>query len=157
MAINWKQNQKQIELNNSLQIRTWRQVLVKEQKSASKKTKAEYEALKDQLDNKNTYLHHFKSPEKKLAETTKEMQAKSALFVYDQVKADTVPQGYNQKIKKDSCWQGGLNKQLPKQESSAPLTTSQQYGWRAPIDDMKTDFKRTGMCKRTFFDKGHLS
>ena len=42
----WKKDQKKIELNNSHQIATYRQVMAKENKSAKKKNTAEYEALK---------------------------------------------------------------------------------------------------------------
>ena len=31
-----------------------------------------------------------------------------------------------------------------------------EYGWREPLDTFIFDTKRTGMCKRTFHDVGHL-
>lgn len=55
----WKPS-KQLELNNSLQIATWRQVLQKEQKQSAGKTRAELDALKGELDRKNAYMHLFK-------------------------------------------------------------------------------------------------
>ena len=34
---------------------------------------------------------------------------------------------------------------------------TQQYGWRAPIDDFSHHGKnRVAICKKTFFDPGHL-
>ena len=84
MATGWKQGKK-VELNNSLQIATYRQVVGKEQKQARNKNLKELEALKDQLDKKNTYMNYFKSPEKTSRDQEEEKDTK---FIYDQVMAD---------------------------------------------------------------------
>ena len=34
--------------------------------------------------------------------------------------------------------------------------SSQQIGWRQPIDDLYTGQARVGTCKRTFMNSGHL-
>ena len=39
---------------------------------------------------------------------------------------------------------------------SAVLTSAQTYGWRQPIDTFSHPNNRSGMCKRTFHDTGHL-
>lgn len=41
-------------------------------------------------------------------------------------------------------------------DQTAVVLSSQQFGWRQPIDDLKTGQNRTGVCKRTFMDYGHL-
>ena len=45
---------------------------------------------------------------------------------------------------------------MPKEATEQPLTSSQTYGWREPIDNLRTEHKRTGMCQKTFVDHGHL-
>ena len=87
----WKPSKK-IELNTSHQISTWRQVLEKETKLASGKTKLDFEKLQGQLEQKNAYLHLFKNEEKKLKDTKKE--EKEVTYVYDQVKYDEVDRPY---------------------------------------------------------------
>ena len=47
-------------------------------------------------------------------------------------------------------------RETPKDIQNAPLTAAQVYGWREPIDNMKTGFNRSAVCVRTFHDKGHL-
>ena len=39
---------------------------------------------------------------------------------------------------------------------AAVLTSSQTLGWREPIDKFQFGLNRSGMCKRTFHDEGHL-
>ena len=151
----WKQGTKKIELNTSIQIATWRQVLEKEKNQTKDKTHKELDTLKDQLDLKNTYIHHFQSEDAKLKQTSKESKDQ---FKYDQVKYDEVGRGYCQKAKRESLWCKEVRpRDPPKDVQEAPLTTSQVYGWREPIDNLDTGFKRSGVCKRTFHDHGHLS
>lgn len=44
-----------------------------------------------------------------------------------------------------------------KAAQAVPVTASQTYGWREPYDNLTFGHNMTGMCKRTFFDAGHLS
>jgi len=66
---------------------------------------------------------------------------------------------YCQKCKYESKWcQHRKEREVAKQKLGATLTTTQQYGWRAPIDDFSAMGKsRVAICKKTFFDPGHLS
>ena len=83
----WKEG-KQINLIDSMQITTWRQVLNKENALYRGKTLRELEALKDQLDRKNTYMHLFKNDDKLKRETIAEKTGKNIIFAYDQAKRD---------------------------------------------------------------------
>jgi hypothetical protein len=74
---------KQLQLNNSLEIATWRQVLGKEQKHAAGKTLKELEELKGELERKNAYMHLFKNGKTLKTETIRERQGKDTIFVYD--------------------------------------------------------------------------
>ena len=123
-----------------------------------KKTLAELEAMKAELEGKNTYMHLFKNEDTLKKETIREKQGKNQIFVYDQAKRDEEDRGgYCQKCARESVWcKDRKCREQPKGYLGAPLASSQVYGWRAPIDDMKTNFNRSGVCKRTFFDKGHL-
>ena len=79
-------------------------------------------------------------------------------FVYDQVKSDYEPKGYCQKAKRESVWCKEMRpREEPKKIQAAPLTSSQTYGWREPIDNFGFDHNRSGICHRTFVDKGHLA
>ena len=150
----WKIGKK-VELNNSLQIATYRQVVGKEQKQARAKNLKELEALRDQLEEKNTYMNYFKSPNKMSKDQDEDKKDK---YIFDQVMADKEAKMYCQKSKYDSVWDKNvLPKDEPKVNYNAPVTTNQTIGWRPPIDDMQTGFNRSAVCKRTFFDVGHLS
>jgi len=48
------------------------------------------------------------------------------------------------------------HREAPKATLGATLTSAQVYGWREPIDNMSTGFSRQAVCKRTFYDVGHL-
>ena len=60
----WKPG-KQIQINNSLEVATWRQVLGKETKHSKKKTKNLIETHKDLLEEKNDYMKLFMTPQPK--------------------------------------------------------------------------------------------
>ena len=47
-------------------------------------------------------------------------------------------------------------KDVNKEVQSAVLTSSQAVGWRQPYDNVVGGNNRSGMCKRTFHDSGHL-
>eukprot|EP00397_Hematodinium_sp_SG-2012_P060397 GEMP01078602.1.p1 GENE.GEMP01078602.1~~GEMP01078602.1.p1 ORF type:complete len:141 (+),score=27.74 GEMP01078602.1:175-597(+) len=40
---------------------------------------------------------------------------------------------------------------------SRPVCSSQQYGWRKPIDNPKYGYERTRICQESFMDRSHLS
>ena len=149
---------KQMQLNNALEISTWRQVLQKETSQLKHKTTKELKEMENELSKKNTYLHLFKNEEKKKQETLDEKTGKNTIFVFDQAKRDEEDRGgYCQRCKRESLWcKDRVCREYPKKFQGAALTSSQVYGWRPPIDSMNTGFARTGICKRTFYDKGHL-
>ena len=152
----WKVG-KQQQLNNSLEITTWRQVLQKETKFMKNKTIKELEELKGELERKNAYMHLFKSDGTLKKETIRETQGKNQIYIYDQVMKDTEVAGYCQKAKRERMWCKEVRpRETPKDIQNAPLTAAQVYGWREPIDNMQTGFNRSAVCVRTFHDKGHL-
>ena len=100
----------------------------------------------------------FKSPERKKRDDDQEATEKKIPFVFDQVKRDEEDRmGYCQKCKRESIWcKERCNRDDPKKQHSSAVTSSQAYGWREPLDDMASPHKRNAVCKRTFFDSGHL-
>jgi len=79
-------------------------------------------------------------------------------------------QNYCQKCKYESKWcKHRKEREEFKQRLGAALTTyvikifekcqysTQQYGWREPIDCFGLGNNRVAICKRTFHDVGHLS
>ena len=145
-------------LNNSQEICTWRQVLQKENALMKHKAVKELAAHEAELYRKNNYMHLFKSEGVVKQETIAEKTGKSIIFVYDQAMRDKEStDGYCQKCKRESVWcKDRKCRDLPKNNLSATLTTSQVYGWRPPIDNLQTGFSREAVCKRTFHDHGHL-
>ncbi len=144
------------ELTTSAQIAAWRQRLDGEQKICSHKNHMEITAMADRLESKNTYMNYFKKDE--IKEREAELERSKQHFMYDVAKGDT-EQKYCQKCKYESKWcKHRKEREVAKQTLGAALTTTQQYGWRAPIDEFSNlGQNRTGICKRTFFDFGHLS
>ncbi len=60
---------------------------------------------------------------------------KRSQFQYDMARGDT-DQEYCQKCKSESKWcKHRKQREDAKQQLGATLTTTQQYGWREPIDD----------------------
>ena len=43
-----------------------------------------------------------------------------------------------------------------KAEQAAVITSAQAVGWREPYDNFTFGNNRSGMCQRTFVDRGHL-
>ena len=154
MASPWKVLKVQ-PLNNSKEIAAYRQILGKERAIAKPQIKKDTIKLNDYLDNyNNAYTSIYKSPQKKKRESSE----KRSTLAYDMCMRDTQPHPYHQKSHKDSMWDKHTKpREYPKSALGAPLTTSQVYGWMTPIDDMRLDNNRTGMCKKTFWDPGHLS
>lgn len=154
----WHKDTKTIKLNTAMEISTWRQILQKENTLMKHKAKKELTAMEDQLYRKNNYMHLYKNKDTIRKESIAEKTGKDIVFVYDQTKNDEEEKdGYCQKCKRESLWcKDRVHRDEPKAKLEAPLTTSQSYGWRQPIDDMQTGFARSAVCKRTFVDQGHL-
>ena len=89
----WKKDTKKMEILNSQQITTWRQVLTKENSLMKPKTDKELKAMEGELDRKNTYMHLFKSDKVNKRESVAEKTGKNIIFVYDQAKRDEEDRG----------------------------------------------------------------
>ena len=127
-----------------MQIATYRQVLEKETKFAKEKTKKEIAALEKELNRKNGYLHLFKHDELKKTEEQNEKEGKNVVYAYDQAKRDEEDHGYTQKAARESYWYKPKGERPDARVTQAQaLTTSQVYGWREPLDNMKTGFARS--------------
>ena len=59
---------------------------------------------------------------------------------------------YEHRTVQKKAGQTGLNRE----EMVTVTKTSQQIGWREPYDNLTFGNNRTGVCKRTFMDPGHL-
>ena len=87
--------------------------------------------------------------------------------------AETIPKGYDnvfemedetedraqydQKAKYESRWAPSRRpREDAKQTQTAIVTSSQALGWREPYDNLTFGNDRSGMCQRTFLDRGHL-
>ena len=64
---------------------------------------------------------------------------------------------YCAKCKYESRWcKHRKQRDDTKQTQQAILTSAQSLGWREPYDNLTFGNARSGMCQRTFVDKGHL-
>lgn len=79
------------------------------------------------------------------------------IFGYDKVYAH-----YDEKIAGSTLYQDRKVPNKIKRGGSvrgdlhSVVQSSQTIGWRQPYDNFAHHNNRTGMCKRTFSDKGHL-
>ena len=153
---------KEIQLNNTLQVETWRQRLVTENRVQSKRDAEKIKELEKQLESKNSYFYNFLSEDKQKEKQDEEEKAKHD-FAYDTLKekeaiAEKADGMYWQKLAKDSLWGKQLkNRDEPKKGQSAPMTQNQELGWREPIDTFNFGYQRSGNVGKLFQDQGHLS
>ena len=119
--------------------------------------------MQAELTMKNSYINNFKKAEVKERDEVEEKKNTESKFGFDKVfesydeNQGDDDDGYWKKFKRDShrCKQ----RQAPKDhkdQQDAPLTTAQSIGWREPYDNLTFGYNRSGMCMRTFQDKGHL-
>jgi len=67
------------------------------------------------------------------------------------------PDEYCQKDKYDSYWSKHRKARDDHKETfNSKVTSAMEYGWREPLDTFIFNTNRSGMCKRTFHDVGHL-
>ena len=149
---------KMVELMNSAQIKLYRERLSKERKLQAPGDRKLIDGMKTQLEGRNEYLDIYKSKSKMEKDTMKQRMARYNIFVYDQAKKDERrATSYNQKSKKESMWDQHVHpREAPKEANKQPLTSAQTYGWREPIDNLNTGMARESVCKRTFWNSGHL-
>ena len=62
-----------------------------------------------------------------------------------------------QKRKYGSQWAPERERKAPSEVQYIPATSSQEYGWRQPIDTFIYGNNKSGVCNKTFKDNGHLS
>eukprot|EP00347_Sterkiella_histriomuscorum_P000440 403375856 len=151
---NMKKPGKTQELSTTIEIESWRQRLNVENRVSKTKDHQDLDQLKEQLAEKNTYMHYFKNEDVKTQE--KFTENTTTQFAYDQAKGEE-DNDYCKKCKYESKWcKHRQTREVAKQKLGAALTTTQQYGWREPYDSLTFGYNKSGMCKRTFFDHGHL-
>ena len=151
---------KEYELTTTLQVEMYRQTMKTENRANSKQDVSLLKQYERLIEEKNSYLDKFKREDVKKEEVDKE--AKKSGFAYDIVKEKEFEgkgdDDYNQKSHKESNTFKRLQKRKePKQELAAPITSTHEYGWRQPIDTFNFGYQKSGICKRTFHDGGHLS
>lgn len=77
--------------------------------------------------------------------------------VFEMDVEDAKPSDYCKNCKRESLWcKHRKQRDDCKETQASVLTTAQTLGWREPYDSFTHGNARSGMCKRTFFDTGHL-
>lgn len=106
---------------------------------------------------KNSYLDKFKKDGVNHEEKTG--TAFDKVFEMDDENLEDAAK-YCQQCKRESRWcKHRRTTAEHKDLQGAAMTTNQVVGWRQPYDTLTgatCGNNRTGMCKRTFADKGHL-
>ena len=151
-----KKGGKTQELTTSLQLEAWRQRLNTENRIMKERDRKEIENLQDMLDAKNTYFNIYKKEEVKKKEEDDERQRQELAF--DMTHEQEAPENKTwQKRKYGSQYAPERERKAPNEVQYIPATSSQDYGWREPIDTFQFGYNKSGICKKTFHDDGHLS
>ena len=109
----------------------------------------------DLLESKNTYFNIYKKDEVKTKE--EEEEKTRAEFGFDMTHEHDAKENKTwQKRKYGSQWAPEKEKKPASEVQYIPATSSQEYGWREPIDTFHLGLNKSGVCKRTFHDNGHL-
>ena len=150
-----KKGGKTLELTTAVQLESWRQRLKTENRIMKDRDHKEIEKLQHLLDTKNTYFNIYKKDDVKQKEEEEE-KAKQDL-AFDMTHERDVPENKTwMKRKYGSQWAPERTKKPANEVQYIPSTSSQEYGWREPIDTFNLGLNKSGMCKKTFFDNGHL-
>ena len=117
--------------------------------------------LEAELGKRNSYIGNFRKPEAAAATDAQIASAETNPRGFDNVfEMDDETEdrsNYCAKCKYESRWcKHRKLRDDNKQMQQAVLTSSQTLGWREPYDNVVGGNNRTGMCKRTFHDSGHL-
>ena len=111
---------------------------------------------------KNSYINNFKKGDVKKRDESEEKKNAETKFGFDKVfemDDENVEDAsdYCKKCKRESRWCKHRKLRTDhKDQQDASLTTAQVIGWREPYDNLTFGYNRSGMCMRTFQDKGHL-
>ena len=117
--------------------------------------------MEAELNSKNSYINNFRKTEVVAAHQAMASAAETNpqqfdnVFEMDDENADRSK--YCAKCKYESRWcKHRKLRDDNKATQAAVITSSQTLGWREPYDNLTFGNARSGMCKRTFFDPGHL-
>ena len=151
-----KKSGKHVELTTSVQLETWRQRLNTENRAVKDKEHKEIEKLQHLLDSKNTYFNIYKKDEVKQKEDEDEKNKEE--LAYDMThENDALENTTWMKKKYGSQWAPERVRHAPSDVQYIPSTSSQEYGWRKPIDTFSFGYNKSGICKKSFNDNGHLN
>jgi len=98
----------------------------------------------------NTYLGMFQKDDTK---THKCDDAGQLRFTLDKIQDETE---YDPKVKEDTI-RPSHERHKKGLKSSRAITSSQTYGWYAPIDMPKYGYERSAICQDSFMDHSHLA
>ena len=143
------------ELTTSTQLEAWRQRLNTENRTTKNRDHKEIAKLQHLLDSKNTYFNIYKKDEVKQKEEDEENNKEELGFDMTH-EHDAYENKTWQKRKYGSQWAPEREKKIPNEVQYIPATSSQDYGWREPIDTFHFGYNKSGVCKKTFHDHGHL-
>jgi len=124
---------------NTQQTEAYRQLVSMEKKILASRNKADLDKMKSHMEEKQNYFTMYKKPEdanstmkSKTQEHDREMFYKSLPFHRDTVNE------YDPKTKKDRNYTVHKAREAPlaKELFAMPVTSSQSYGWREPIDTL---------------------
>ena len=114
---------------------------------------AKIRELEAQLNSKNSYMNNFRSDDIVAAATQAEQDEEHNPRGFDKVFDMDAPDERTTFAPKQRM----KGKTAPKDAFISPMTTAQSLGWREPYDNLTSgQHNRSGMCKRTFADNGHL-
>ena len=123
---------------NTQQTEAYRQLVATEQRILASKNKNDIDKMKSHLEQKSNYFTMYKK-EDLTASMAKEAELHDREEFYKSLPfhRDTVNE-YDPKTKKDRTYATHKVREGPlaKETYQMPLTTSQTYGWKEPIDNL---------------------
>jgi len=127
---------------NTQQTEAYRQLMATEQRILAPRNKSDIEKMKTKMEEKNNYFTMYKKSdlEASMAKTAQEHN-KDTFYKTLPFHRDTVNE-YDPKTKKDRTY--AIHKAIEganaKEVYEIPLTSSQEIGWREPIDNLNLGY-----------------
>jgi len=123
---------------NTQQTEAYRQLVATEKRILAPRNKADLDKMKSHMEVKNNYFTMYKAPEDATqTKTTFQEHDKDNFYKSLPFHRDTVNE-YDPKTKKDRTYavHKVIQGPLAKETLQMPVTSSQSYGWREPIDTL---------------------
>ena len=135
----------------------WRQRIFKETGHTALMTRSQIEDKLELLQGKNSYFHNFQNEDVVKKNLNSQRYAEKNAVGFSKVfEQEDEPEDFRKDSKYQQLHKLRSKRQSAIQEQHTVTTSAQQLGWLQPYDNFTYGNNRSGMCMRSFTDKGHL-